>query len=190
MNDDSSGHPELWLSEHGDYLFKYAYVRLRNRAVAEDMVQETFLAGLKSLDRYDGSSPVRYWLRGILRHKVVDHIRKSSREITVDTTQDGEILDRIKYKAFGIPTRTPPPWAFNPAKAYEHKEFWGVLYSCMSKLTDTMALAFTLRELEGRSTEEICKDLHLKPNNLWVVLHRARLQLKACLEKNWTETGS
>jgi RNA polymerase sigma-70 factor (ECF subfamily) len=190
MNDEASINPERWLEEHGDYLFQYAYVRLRNRAAAEDMVQETLLAGIQARDRYDGKTPVRYWLRGILRHKTVDYIRKAAREITVDDTEDNEILDRFKFKAFGIPEQHPPPWKFNPSKAYENKEFWGVFYSCMSKLNDRMGQAFALRELEGESTENICKELGLRPNNLWVVLHRARTQLKACLEKHWTESES
>lgn len=178
--------PEKWIEEHGDYLFQFAYVRLHNRAAAEDAVQETFLAGIKALDRYDGKTPARYWLRGILRHKVVDYIRKASREIAVDETEGQEILDSFKYKAFGIATQHPPPWKFDPQHAYEQKEFWDVFYRCMSGLKESAGLAFTLKELEGQSTEEICKELNMKPNNLWVVLHRAREQLKSCLEANWT----
>jgi len=177
--------PIHWLDEHGDYLFQFAYVRLHNRAAAEDAVQETLLAGIKAIDRYNGKTPIRYWLRGILRHKVVDYIRKASREIAVEDTEDTQLLDSFKYKAFGIPNQDPTPWKFDPAHAYEQSEFWDVFYACMSKLNDKTGMAFTLRELEGLSTEEICKELDLKPNNLWVVLHRARTQLKSCLETNW-----
>ena len=176
---------EEWLPEHGDYLFRYAFVRLHNQSAAEDAVQETLLAGIRSLDRYDGKTPVRYWLRGILRHKVVDYIRKASREVAVDDPEDEEILDRFKFKAFGIAEQHPAPWKFDPQHAYEQKEFWSVFYDCMSKLNDRTGLAFTLRELEGLSTKEICKELSLSPNNLWVVLHRARTQLKECLESKW-----
>ena len=186
MNDDKSTNPETWLPEHGDYLFQFAFVRLHNRAAAEDAVQETFLAGIQALDRYDGKTPVRYWLRGILRHKIVDYIRKASREIAVDETEGKEILESFKYKAFGIAEQHPAPWKFDPKHAYEQKEFWEVFYACMSKLKNKTGMAFTLRELEGLSTEDICKELNLKPNNLWVVLHRARTQLKSCLEANWT----
>ncbi len=187
MAENNPNHPETWLEEHGDYLFQFAFVRLRNRAAAEDAVQETFLAGIKALERYDGSTPIRYWLRGILRHKVVDYIRTASREIAVDETEGKEILDSLKFKAFGIPDQHPPPWKFDPGHAYEQTEFWEVFYGCMSKLKESMGRAFTLRELEGWPTEEICKELNLTPNNLWVILHRARTQLKACLEANWTE---
>ena len=188
MNEKEKSHPENWLEEHGDYLFQFAYVRLHDRAAAEDAVQETFLAGIQAYERYDGKTPIRYWLRGILRHKVVDYIRKASREIAVDETEGQEILDSFKFKAFGIATQHPPPWKFDPTHAYEQKEFWEVFYSCMSKLKEKTGMAFTLRELEGLSTEEICKELNLKPNNLWVVLHRARTQLKECREANWTRS--
>ena len=87
-----------------------------------------------------------------------------------------------------IAEQHPAPWKFDPKHAYEQTEFWEVFYGCLSKLKDTMGQAFTLKELEGLSTEEICKELNLKPNNLWVVLHRARTQLKSCLEDNWTKT--
>ena len=86
MGDIDNG-PETWLDDHGDYLLQFAYVRLRNRAAAEDALQETFLAAMKAFERYDGKTPVRYWLRGILRHKVVDYIRKASREVAVDDTR-------------------------------------------------------------------------------------------------------
>jgi len=185
MSDKELANPEEWLSEHGDYLFQYAFVRLRNRAAAEDAVQETFLAAIKALDRYDGTTPVRYWLRGILRHKIVDYIRKASREIAMDDEEGKEILESFKFKAFRIAEQHPPPWKFDPGHAYEQKEFWEVFYSCMSKLKEQTGLAFTLRELEGFSTEDICKELGITPNNLWVVLHRARTQLKSCLEANW-----
>jgi RNA polymerase sigma-70 factor (ECF subfamily) len=188
MSDKELSNPETWVEEHADYLFQFAFVRLRNRAAAEDAVQETFLAGIKAWDRYDGKTPVRYWLRGILRHKVVDYIRKASREIAVDDTEGKEILESFKYKAFGIATQHPPDWKFDPGHAYQQTEFWEVFYQCMSKLKDKTGLAFTLRELEGHSTEDICKELDLKPNNLWVVLHRARTQLKSCLEENWIRT--
>jgi RNA polymerase sigma-70 factor (ECF subfamily) len=189
MDRGGSNGPDTWLDEHGDYLLQYAFVRLRNRAAAEDALQETFLAAIKAFERYDGKTPVRYWLRGILRHKVVDYIRKASREVAVDDTESGEILDSFKFKAFGILDQNPPDWKFDPQNAFERKEFMSVFYHCMKHLNDQMGQAFILRELEGLSTNEICKQLDLTPNNLWVMLHRARKQLKSCLESNWIDDG-
>lgn len=185
MTDGNKMDPEVWVSEYGDYLYRYAYIRLGDKASAEDAVQETFLAAIKAADRFDGRAPVKYWLRGILRHKVVDHIRKHAREIKVEDFEKDEILGKFTFKAFGIPERRPDAWQFNPRKAYEQKEFWKVFYRCMDNMKGTMRQAFALKELEGVSTEEICKELGVEPNHLWVIQHRARNSLKVCLEKNW-----
>ncbi|MCB1070981.1 MAG: sigma-70 family RNA polymerase sigma factor [Verrucomicrobia bacterium] len=177
--------PETWVDEHGDYLYRVALVRLGSKADAEDAVQETLLAAVKGYDRYDGSSPIRAWLTGILKHKVVDHIRKASRMVSTDQFDDEGITDKFIFKAFGIPERNPPDWGFDPRKSFEQKEFMEYLYDCMTELKGPLRQAFILRELEGISTEEICKEIGVTPNNLWVMLHRTRNQLKTCLEVKW-----
>ncbi len=180
--------PARWLEEHGDYLFRYALVRVGSRTVAEDLVQETFLAGLNALDRYDGRRPVRFWLRGILSHKVVDHFRRAAREAPLEQDESGELTDSLLYRVTGVPTVHPAPWSFNPRRVFERKEFMDHLYDCLAGLPAGLRRAFTLRELEDEPTETICKELGVTANNVWVMLHRARGQLKACLEKKWNPT--
>jgi len=177
--------PETWLEDYGDYLYRFAYVRLGNKASAEDAVQETFLAALKAQDRYDGRVDIKYWLLGILKHKVVDHIRKAARETSVEDVEMLPRDEKFRLNAFGITTSKPAPWQFNPRKVFEQKEFREVLSICVSRLQGKMREVFTLRELEGWSTEEICKELNIRPNHIWVIIHRARSQLKTCLEENW-----
>jgi len=177
------------VDECGDYLFRYALHRLRDSAAAEDAVQETFLAGIKGLDRYDGTIEIRFWLRGILRHKIIDHLRKKAREMPVEDLDDYEKPDTFLMKHSGIPTRTPLPWKFDPRQAFEDHEFWQIMESCTAKLPERLRLAFVLKELEGLSSPETCKVLSISPNNLWVMIHRARKQLKTCLEKNWGKLG-
>jgi RNA polymerase sigma-70 factor (ECF subfamily) len=177
--------PEQWVEEHGDSLFRYAIVRVRDRATAEDLVQETFLAAIKSRERYDPRYAVRAWLIGILRHKVVDHLRKASREIAVEDEDLQLGAEGFSMKAFGIPSYRPPKWHINPRKVYEQKEFWDVFSGCLSRLDARLKTIFSLKELEGVSSEEICKEVGIKPNHLWVLLHRARAKLKTCLEENW-----
>ncbi len=184
VNTSRDMNPETWLEEHGDYLYRFAFVRLRNKAAAEDALQETFLGAMKAKERYDGKTPVRYWLRGILRHKIVDHIRKASRETMIEDFEDPALTGSLIYKITGMPSSKPPPWRINPRKAFEQQEFWEVFYGCVSKLKGNLGQAFTLRELEDMSTDEICKELGIKPNNLWVMLHKARARLKECLEVN------
>ena len=182
--------PAVWLDEHGDYLYRYAYSRLGSKHTAEDVIQETFLAAIKGLQRYDGRAPVRYWLLGILKHKVVDYIRKASRETPVEDLGTKEITDSFQFKWMGIPNEKTQPWRISPRKVFEQKEFWEVFSLCVSELKDSMRVAFTLKELEGASTEEVCKSLDITPNNLWVILHRARGQLKTCLETKWISKHS
>ena len=177
--------PDRWLDEHGDHLYRYALVRLRDHSIAQDMVQETLLAAIKAQDRFDGRRPIRAWLMGILKHKVVDYIRKKSRESYIEDLQQPGQESAFLMEHFGIANRTPPPWKFNPRKAFEQKEFWDVFTKCLSKLEEKMHRAFVLRELEDEETEEVCKQMKITPNYLWVILHRAREQLKGCLSENW-----
>lgn len=177
--------PETWVAEYGDYLYRYALLRLRDHATAQDVVQDALLAGVKGLDRFDGRVDVKYWLRGILRNKIVDHIRKSSRMQPVEDIGDYELPDSIKMKWFGIPTSRPEPWAFDIHQAFDQKEFWAIFEKCVQGISGVSQKAFVLKELEGQSTEDICKLLDVTPNNVWVMVHRARASLKKCLETNW-----
>ncbi len=176
--------PDRWVEEHGDIMFRYAYVRLKDHAVAEDIVQETFLAAMKARERYQGRSSERSWLMGILRHKLIDYLRKAAREVKIDDQPEG-FEDSLLFRESGIPHWRPPKWQFNPRKVFEQKEFWDVFSHCLAKLDKRMNLAFTMKELEDLSTEEVCKALGVEPTYLWVILYRARNALKACLEKNW-----
>lgn len=197
MNDDHerqktrASDPTVWVNQHGDYLYNYAYSRLRNEIAAEDAVQETFLAALKGRRSFSGASSERTWLIGILKHKVVDYWRQAVREIPsgqVDTLlceSEKVMRDSGEWKGAWIPDRSPLDWGDDPSGNLEKKEFWKVMDSCIKALPPRMAGVFTLHEMEEISTEEICKDLNITPTNLWVILHRARRQLRRCLELNW-----
>ena len=181
--------PSRWLREHGDILYRFALGRVRDPTVAEDMVQETFLAGLKGADGFSGRSAERTWLVGILKHKIIDHFRKNKREVLYGddwrgTTDTETYLDRRGHWKTG-----QSEWITQPEKAFERKEFWNVLNSCVSQLNDNQRAVFVQRELEDRNAEEICDALDISSSNLWVLLHRARLQLRRCLEPNWLQRG-
>ncbi len=182
---NQSTSPEDWVDAYGDYLYRYALMRLKDDVAAQDVVQETFLAGIKGLAHFDGRVDVKYWLRGILRNKIVDHIRKSVREHPVNDQEGMEILDHIAFKAFGIGPRDPKPWQFDPHREFEKSEFWDAFNGCLSKLKETMRHAFMMKTVDGMPTDEVCKVLNIEPNHLWVLNHRARRQLKSCLEKKW-----
>ena len=178
--------PERWVDEHGDYLYRYALTRVRNPKVAEDLVQETFLAALHARERFSGKSTERTWFTGILKHKIIDYFRKSSREQPISdlATEDDDNIERL-FDERGHWKEGPQKWKTDPGIVFEQNEFWETFQNCMHNLPDRIADAFSLRELEGLDTDEICDTLSITKSNLWVMLHRARMQLRECLEDNW-----
>ncbi len=180
--------PELWLEAHGDALFRYAYFRLRDAPLAEDLVQETLLAALQARDRFAGRSSVRTWLTAILKNKLVDHLRKHGREQSLDalTGPDGapdQVMEAL-FVADGHWHSPPAAWA-NPQASLEQREFWRIFVDCLEALPRRQAEAFALCELDGLAGGEAGKVLGVSPSNLWVLLHRARLRLRRCLELTW-----
>lgn len=167
--------PEVWVEQHGDYLFRYALFRLRDPDLAESLVQETFLAALHSQEKFAGRSSERTWLVGILKHKIIDYFRRSSRE----QSEEEFFNERGYWKV------EPEEWRLDPSAVIENQEFWRALTHCVSELSPRLANAFLLREVDGLSSEEVCKTLNISAPNLWVMLHRARLHLRQCLEKHW-----
>jgi RNA polymerase sigma-70 factor (ECF subfamily) len=181
--------PTGWLERHGDHLFRYAMFRLRDAVSAEDAVQETLLAALQAHERYQGNSSERTWLVGILKHKIIDHYRRIGRAREVRAFDLGEDeYDPFKRSGEWVghwrEDMAPTDWHLDASATLEKKEFWETLDRCLSDLPQ-MALAFTMREIDGLSSEEVCDVLDLSRNNLWVLLHRARLQLRHSLEAAW-----
>jgi len=177
--------PERWVDDYGDYLYYFALSRTRDPAVAEDLVQETFLAALRAMGKFQSRSKEKTWLTGILKHKVADHYRKKSRERIHDNFESFEKTIDSLFDEKGHWKEKPIKWPDNPQEIYEQKAFLDAVYSCLSGLSDRLATAFTLREIDGSSTEEICKLLNITATNCWVMLHRARSLIRLCLEKSW-----
>lgn len=183
--------PDRWVDEYGDYLYRYALVRVRDETLAEDMVQETFLAALKSPERFAGRSNPRSWLVGILKNKVVDHFRKASRETSFtdleffkDEQSDRFVADGL-FKDGWIHEVGPEEWNSHPAIELDNEAFWAAFNECASKLPPNIARVFLMREMDDVPSAEICELMNISPNNLWVMLHRARMALRRCLEANW-----
>jgi len=173
-----------WLNEHGDYLYRFALARLRDPHQAEDVVQETFLAAVKSNSFAEQSSP-RTWLTGILKHKIIDLIRKSTRETVASdlmSEQDAN-MDEF-FDAKGHWAEEPQVWAV-PENALEQKQFLAVLQSCLDKIPNKLATLFLMRDVHETDNEEICKELNITTTNAWVMLYRARMGIRKCLEINW-----
>jgi|SRR5450432_3507486 len=183
--------PGAWLDQHGDYLFKYAVFRLRDDTAAEDAVQETFLAALKAHEKFEGRGSQRTWLVGILKHKIIDHFRRVGREAPIgeefeDASEHHEFFERSDlWTGHWQSEHAPTDWHATPEQLVERSDFWQVFNDCLSPLPQRTASAFALREVDGLSSEEICDMLSISVNNLWVILHRARLHLRNCIEINW-----
>ena len=167
--------PSSWVERHGDVLYRYARSRLRDDDEAVDLVQEAFLHALQSRESFAGNSSERTWLVGILRYKIIDRYRRSvgEREKLLDAS---EFFDDRGFWKGGA--------SDDPTLGLERGEFWRGLERCRDSLPPGLASAFTLRELDGLSSDAICASLGITPANLWTRLHRARVLLKACLERH------
>jgi RNA polymerase sigma-70 factor (ECF subfamily) len=182
--------PERWVDEHGDYLFKFAMLRLRNETLAEDAVQETFLAALKGGKHFQGRSAEKSWLVGILKNKIYDFFRKAGRETSftdLEFYQDEE-CDRFVVDGLGkggwIHELGPQEWT-NAGESLDNELFWNSYRDCAGKLPQKVAAVFSLREVDGIDSKEVCALLDISESNLWVMLHRARMALRRCMEANW-----
>ncbi len=183
--------PAAWLDQYGDYLYRYALLQLRDEAAAEDAVQETLLAALNAWSGFSGKSSVKTWLTGILKHKILDLFRAHAKEPQYRPPADPEAelaaLEAALFDASGHWESFPRPWG-DPEAVLEQQRFWEAFMECMQALAPTQARIFQLRELEGLSTEDICKELAITSTNCWVLLYRARLGLQACLDGRWSGT--
>jgi len=183
--------PKEWLEKYGDSLFGYALRCINNRAIAEDLVQETFLAALKGRAKYTGASSEQTWLTGILKNKVADHYRKSSREIQLTLPELYADSDDTEYISTGQnigswqPSQRPAAWSVDPNDPVEQRQFWNHLQYCLEGLDDKLVRVYTLRDMMEIEYKEVCNVLSVTPTNLRVMLHRARKLLRRCLEKQW-----
>ncbi len=178
-----------WLNEHGDYLYRFALSRLRDPHLAEDAVQETMLAAIKN-NSFEGDSSARTWLTGILKHKIIDVQRKQLREQPISDFIDLDAADSSMDDFFDQTGHwlDKPETIHMPDNSLEQKQFLSVLDACMSKLPKKLKAIFMLRDIHEEDNENICKELDISATNAWVMLYRARMGLRKCLELHWTGT--
>lgn len=182
--------PERWVEEHADVLYRHALSRLGDTETAKDLVQETFLAACRSLERYAGKASERTWLFRILRNKIADHYRRRRPVSPVGHENELAELEANQFVQSGLhhggwrPANQPQHWK-SAEESLTQSEFWAVIQQCTGKLPRTVATAFLMREVEETSSAEICSTLNITQNHLGVLLHRARLAMRRCLELNW-----
>jgi len=174
---------EAWVAQYGDMLSRFALKRVDDTSLAEDLVQESLLAAMKAKDRFQGQCSEKTWLFAILKHKIIDHFRSKNHWAT-----------GIEVETFAEPSEyfteqgtwriQPKHWDANPHQVFEQKEFIDAVYLCLSKMPQRLADAFVYKEIDGIDTEEICRILNITPTNCGVMLYRARMSLRGCLEKD------
>jgi RNA polymerase sigma-70 factor (ECF subfamily) len=171
-------------------LVRFAVLQLRNDAVAEDVVQDTLMAVLEKPDNFAGHSSLRTYVTGILKHKILDAMRSNKREVqfptaldTDDGHSDADFIDAL-FRPDGHVVDMPRRWG-DPDAALEQKDFFRTLELCLEKLPPKTARIFMMREWLEMTTPDICRELQISSSNAWVMLYRARLQLRECLDLNW-----
>ena len=184
--------PQNWVEQHGNYLFNYAIVRVNDREKAEDLVQETFLAGLKAKDNFQGKSSERTWLISILKRKIIDTYRKQySSKVSSMSAYEQDISDGDFYRTEGpfkghwLEGKGPHSNSLLPEGEMEEGELREIISWCIKNLPPNLAAAFVMKMIDEADSDEICKELGITSSNLWVMLHRARLKMRTCVETKW-----
>jgi RNA polymerase sigma-70 factor (TIGR02943 family) len=178
--------PQQWVSLYADYLYSYACARLDNEEQARDLVQETFLAALEKIGQFRGDSSERTWLTAILKYKVIDVYRKKNSGLQMERagrepeleffeSGNGHWKEAYSPQTFGVENSDP----------LANKELRSVLQKCLQKLPSLWFSVFTMKHMDELATEMICEELKVTPSNFWVIIHRAKLNLRACIQKAW-----
>ena len=187
LDNEVTAKPAVWLEAHGDCLYRYAMFRMRDIAAAEDVVRETLLAAQEAMNTCRGNASERNSLIEILKCKIIDHCRQiagNREEFSADVRDDAyEFFESSgEWPGHWREEMGPTEWHFDTTSGPKSDEFWEMLDRCLSELPRAMALAFTLREIDGLSSEEVCDVLNISRCNLWSLLHHARMKLRNSLE--------
>ena len=190
MSDQSiSLNPNTWVKTHADYLYTFAIVRINDKDLAKDLVQETFLAALQRAHAFEGKSTERTWLTAILKNKIIDIYRKKSAGLNKGTdilTAEAQQQDFFDdHDGHWAVKHSPKPFGIENDDPLQNKEFNRILQQCMQKLPGLWLSVFTMKHMDDATSENICTELKISTNNFWVIIHRAKLNLRACLQKNW-----
>lgn len=178
------GDLQVWVDEYGDRLFRHASLRVGDRELAEDLVQETFLAAHRSLKGFRGDASPSTWLTGILRNKIADHFRRTCTNKAKQLETDEYSIDHGDSASSSLAR----PWALDPSKIAEQREFWIVFGECVRSLPPILAEAYVLRDIEKESAKEVCEVLGISPTNLSMRVKRARLAMRDLLQRRWFDT--
>jgi len=177
--------PTKWVENYGDQMYHYTFKRVMGQEIAEDIVQESFLAALKGVQRFKGNSSEKTWLFAILKNKIIDHYRKKSKSSTSSLTIESPFMDDGLMLKHWEKDRGPGEWSPDYEKQEEKELFRKIFKLCLSFLPPKMSAVFSLKIIEECDSDQVCKELDISSSNFWVLMHRARLQLRECMEDKW-----
>jgi RNA polymerase sigma-70 factor (ECF subfamily) len=180
--------PSNWVENYADYLYNYAITRINDEGLAQDLVQETFLAGLERIHKFEGRSSDKTWLTAILKNKIIDIYRKKSSGLLNKTTNQHALNDEVFFNADNghwNEEHSPQAFGIEDEDVLGRKELNNILQMCMQKLPSLWLSVFTMKHIDDEDSAVICEELRITPANFWVIIHRAKVNLRACLQKNW-----
>ncbi len=182
--------PSSWVKLFGDYLFSYALLKVGNRETAEDLLQETFVSAIKARDTFKGDSSEKTWLVAILKNKIIDHYRKkdvlkNASEYVAETDNDFSIHYFDKSNGHWLQNTAPQDWPESADQPINSVEFERVLQMCIHKMPPKLIPVFVAKFIDDEDSQEICKVHDISASNYWVMIHRAKVLIRSCLEKNW-----
>lgn len=180
---------DKWITDFSDDLFSWAFYKVSKKELAEDLVQETFLAAYKSLNKFKGNSSPKTWLFSILNNKIIDHYRKAAKqEITIDTSESHQMFATTESffdeKGNWSEIGKNASWG-NDVHLLDDEDFNRIMSMCMEHLPENWNKAVSFKYILEKEAQEICQELNITLSNYWQVIHRAKLMLKKCLEINY-----
>lgn len=169
-----------WVNEYADDLYQYTFQRVRDKPTAMDIVQEVFLSAWKNFESYRKDAAIKTWLLSILKNKIIDYYRSTVHSSTGDS--GWSYFDSQEH---WTEESAPVEWNAGQVHKMEQDEFFRILAQCKDKLQQLQKMVFAMKHIDDMKSDEICRLLNITASNYWVIMHRAKVQLRACLEVNW-----
>ncbi|MFB1004192.1 MAG: sigma-70 family RNA polymerase sigma factor [Bacteroidia bacterium] len=186
---DSHSAISQWLAKYGDDMYSWAFYKTSSKETAEDLVQDTMVSAFKSYEKYKPGSNPKTWLYTILNNKIIDYYRASNTQKSVNqTTLQGKNMDDDNFDSNGLWNKVQDPlWANTEEHLLDNPLFLKVLAKCIDNLPANWKGVMVGKYIDHKKGSEICKDLGISPSNLWQIAHRAKQQLRICLNQNWKD---
>ena len=172
-----------WVDTFTEDLFSWAFQKVSDVELAKDLVQDTFLAASEKIDSFKGDSSPKTWLFSILNHKIIDFYRKKgNKPISLDSPSFSKFFtdDGSWHKE-----KQPNSWDEEDGHLLDNYDFKLILQKCIELLPDKWNSSIKLKYLMNKKSEYICQELDITSSNYWQIMHRAKLQLRDCIDVNW-----